>query len=182
MSGLLLFVALEDEFPRGLTPRSEACEVVYTGVGKVNAALAAAAALAAHRPRLALNYGTAGAVRPGLSGLLEVGAAAQRDMDIRPLGLPLGVTFGDAEPPLLRWGEGLTVGTGDSFAAAPPELDCDLVDMEAYALAKACLRAGAPFRCFKFVTDAADDAAAADWRENKAKGARRFAERLAALL
>ncbi len=177
MSGLVLFVALEDEFPAALAP----CPIVYTGVGKVNAALAAAGLFARERPALALNYGTAGAVRPGLSGLLEVGAAAQRDMDIRPLGLPLGVTFGDPEPALLRWGGGLIVGTGDSFAAAPPELHCDLVDMETYALAKASLRAGVPFRSFKFVTDAADEAAAADWEANKALGASLFADRLAEL-
>lgn len=178
MQDVLIFVALEDELPRGAVPGAR---VVYTGVGKVNAALAAAAAFAEARPTLAVNYGTAGAVAPLHAGLVECGAAAQRDMDIRPLGLPLGVTFGDAEPPLLRWAEGPVVGTGDNFAAAAPELACDLVDMEAYALAKAAMRAGIPFRCVKYVTDAADEGAAADWTANKAKGAALFAAWLAGL-
>ncbi len=178
MQGALIFVALEDELPASAVP---AHQVIYTGVGKVNAALAAAGAFAASRPPLAVNYGTAGAVTPGLSGLIEAGAAAQRDMDIRPLGLALGETFGDAEPPLLRWAEGPIVGTGDNFAAAKPELACDLVDMEAYAIAKAAIRAGVPFRCLKYVTDAADEGAAADWAANKAKGAALFAAWLARL-
>lgn len=177
-SGVLVFVALEDELPAALIAP---VPVVYTGVGKVNAALSAAAALAARRPALAVNYGTAGAVAPGLSGLIECGAAAQRDMDLRPLGLPLGETFGDAPPHAPRWGEGPVVGTGDSFAAAAPELPCDLVDMEAYALARACERAGAPFRCLKYVSDGANEAAASDWAANKARGATLFAEWLAAL-
>lgn len=150
--------------------------VVYTGVGKVNAALAAAGALTSSRPRLAINYGSAGAARPGFSGLIECGRAVQRDMDLRPLGTPLGETYGDAPPHDARWGDGPTVGTGDSFAAEAPELPCDLVDMEAFALARACARAGVPFRCLKFVSDAADGDAPADWEANKAKGAQLFTD------
>lgn len=178
MNDILVFVALEDELPRAAVAPFE---VIYTGVGKVNAALAAAEAFVARRPALAVNYGTAGAVTPGLAGLLDCGAAAQRDMDLRPLGLALGVTYGDSDPPVLRWGEGPVVGSGDSFAATRPELACDVVDMEAYALAKAARRAGVPFRCLKYVTDAADEGAAADWALNKARGAALFAAWLKAL-
>lgn len=172
MKDILVFVALEDELPSGALGGRR---VVYTGVGKVNAALAAAAAFAENRPALAVNYGTAGAVTPGLSGLIECGAAVQRDMDLRALGIDLGVTYGDKTPPMLRWREGPVVGTGDSFAASAPELACDLVDMEAYALAKAAAQWRAPFRCVKYVTDAADEGAATDWHENKARGAALFA-------
>lgn len=176
--GLLVFVALADELPARLIAPAR---VVYTGVGKVNAALAAAAAFAEERPSLAVNFGSAGAVTPGLSGLIECGRAVQRDMDLRPLGVPLGETYGDPPPHHVEWGEGPTVGTGDSFAAGRPELACDLVDMEAFALARAATRAGVPFRCLKFVSDAADEAAAGDWEANKAKGAALFAEWLKAL-
>jgi len=171
MTDTVIFVALEDEFS-GPIPAN--MRIVYTGVGKVNAALVAACVLSDMKPKLAINFGTAGAVKPGLSGLIECGAAVQRDMDLRPLGLPLGKTFGDAEPDELRWAEGPVVGTGDSFAAAVPELPSDLVDMEAYALAKACLRAHVPFRCIKFVSDSADEGAPSDWQANKARGAALF--------
>ena len=171
MAKIIVFVALEDELPAA---NLLDYPIVFTGVGKVNAALAAAEAIAHYTPEIAINFGTAGAVASGLTGLIECGGAVQRDMDLRPLGLPLGVTFGDPPPHELRWGEGPVVGTGDSFAAATPELACDLVDMEAFALAKACLRAGLTFRCVKYVSDAADGDAAMDWRENKARGAALF--------
>ena len=64
-------------------------------------------------------------------------------------------------------------------AVGAPELACDLVDMEAFALARACERAGVAFRCIKFVSDAADHGAADDWQANKAKGAALFADWLA---
>ena len=178
MTGVLIFVALEDEFPAALGAPHD---VVYTGVGKVNAALTAAEALQARAPRLAINFGSAGAVTPGLSGLIECGRAVQRDMDLRPLGVPLGDTYGDAPPHHESWGEGPVIGTGDSFAAGAPELACDLVDMEAFALARACRRAGVPFRALKFVSDAADGDAPADWEANKARGAEMFVNWLKSL-
>ncbi len=46
----LIFVALEDEFPAQMVAPHR---VIYTGVGKVNAALTAAEALAKHNPTLA---------------------------------------------------------------------------------------------------------------------------------
>lgn len=173
---IIVFVALPEELSAAQAPGAE---VVYTGVGKLNAALAASEALARHRPALAINYGSAGAVTPGLQGLIECGRAVQRDMDLRPLGTPLGDTYGSPPPHDARWGDGPTVGTGDSFAAETPELACDLVDMEAFALARACERAGTPFRCFKFISDAADGDAPTDWEANKAQGAALFAAKLA---
>lgn len=173
MSDIVILVALRDELP----PEAVApYEVIYTGVGKVNAALTAAKLFAERKPDLVINFGTAGAVRPGLSGLIDCGAAVERDMDLRPLGIDLGVTFGDEEPAVIRWGDGPVIGTGDSFATQTPEIACDLVDMEAYALAKAASRAGVPFRALKHVSDAADEKAANDWHLNKARGAALFAD------
>ena len=42
--------------------------LVLTGIGKVEAAAATTEAIAALRPELVLNVGTAGALRPGLTG------------------------------------------------------------------------------------------------------------------
>ncbi|MGB1176898.1 MAG: 5'-methylthioadenosine nucleosidase, partial [Candidatus Puniceispirillaceae bacterium] len=71
-------------------------------------------------------------------------------------------------------GEGARLSTGDNFVTSPPEVPSDIVDMEAYALAKACRRGGMPFECYKFVTDLADEDATANWRANVAKGAALF--------
>lgn len=176
----VILVALRDEFP---AEQATGHDVIYTGVGKVHAAIAATNALAGGATHI-INYGSAGAITPNLSGLITVGAAVERDMDLRPLGLALGESVGDSmgnrQPVTLRWAEGPIVGTGDSFAAEVPELACDMVDMEAYAIAKACVQAGAVFTCLKFVSDSADADAPDAWAKNKARGAGLFADWLSA--
>ena len=50
----------------------------------------------------------------------------------------------------------------------------DVVDMEAYALAKYAHRQGINFRCYKYISDNADGEAAADWSAEVRKGAEAF--------
>ena len=159
---ILLLVAMEQEL--AAPPRNDMI-LVHLGVGKVNAAWRAAEAIAQHRPDLVINFGTAGALRKGLVGLVEVGAAVQRDMDVRALGLKLGQTpFEDDSHKITFSDAALICGTGDSFANAPPELPCDLVDMELYAIAKICHAKAIPLRAFKYISDNADGTAPQDWR------------------
>jgi adenosylhomocysteine nucleosidase len=174
----LLLVAMAQELAQSPSPDMV---LVHTGVGKVNAAWRCAEALAQYRPSRVVNFGTAGAVTPGLSGLVEVGAAVQRDMDVRALGLPLGVTPFEEDSAILRFSPAsLICGTGDSFAASPPDLACDLVDMELYAIAKLCRAAGVPLRAFKYISDQADDQAPHDWRSALAHAEAAFVQRLRA--
>ncbi len=162
MPNILLLVAMPEELaaaPQGMI-------LEHTGIGKVNAAWRSAQALALHRPDLVINFGTAGAVAQGLHGLVEVGAAVQRDMDVRALDVPLGATPFEEDSQEIRFSPAaLICGTGDSFAASAPELPCDLVDMELYAIAKLCRAAHIPLRAFKYISDNADDAAPTDWRQ-----------------
>ena len=53
-------------------------------------------------------------------------------------------------------------------------MDVDIVDMEAYALAKVCKLQNIPFKCFKFISDHADESAKDDWLENCKKGSQLF--------
>jgi adenosylhomocysteine nucleosidase len=160
---ILLLVAMPQEL--AAAPRADMV-LVHTGIGKINAAWRCAEALAQHKPDLVINFGTAGAVRGGLSGLIEVGAAVQRDMDVRALGLALGATPFEDGSKMIRFSPTPWVcGTGDSFAATAPELPCDLVDMELYAIAKICRAAGMPLRAFKYISDNADDDAPSDWQD-----------------
>ena len=71
-------------------------------------------------------------------------------------------------------GDGLSCGTGDSFVSVPPEMSSDLVDMEAYALAKICRQKAVEFHCFKFISDNANGDAADDWTQKLALGAELF--------
>lgn len=57
----LLLVALESEVPVNITER---WNVVFTGVGKINASYALMKALTSYRPSLLINYGTAGGITP----------------------------------------------------------------------------------------------------------------------
>jgi adenosylhomocysteine nucleosidase len=160
-------------------------EVLYTGVGKVNAAIALTRRLEAHRhagepAATVLNFGTAGSSRLPARALVACRRFVDRDMDVAALGFAPGETPFDAWPPVLEFPavfEGLpeaVCGSGDSFATRPHAVDCDVVDMEAYALAKACLAAGAAFACAKYVSDGADENAAQHWKENVAGAAQRF--------
>ena len=167
----LLIVALEDELPRDMAAR---WTIVYTGVGKVNAAIALCDAIAVHRPKHVVNYGSAGALRPGFAGLHRVTHFLQRDMDVRVLGFALGQTPFEGDGEILAGNGGLSCGTGDQFVSAPPELTSDLVDMEAYALAKICQQKAIDFHCFKFISDNAYGDAAHDWSQQLAIGAKLF--------
>lgn len=160
-------------------------EVLYTGIGKVNAAIAltrrlAIAGLAGAPPPLVVNFGTAGSATVATRTLVACRRFVDRDMDVGALGFAPGVTPFDELPPVLEFPAAFAglpdavCGSGDSFATAHGGFDCDVVDMEAYALAKACKRAGARFACAKYVSDGADADAAEHWQANVAGAADRF--------
>jgi len=170
-----IIVALRAELARRRLPPG--FRVTFCGVGKINAALAAAEVLARGDCRQVVNFGTAGSLRPELAGqLVRVNRLLQRDMDARPLAALGDTPFEDGAAcgAIALAGEGVSLSTGDNFVTAPPALASDIVDMEGYAIAKACVRAGVPFACWKFVTDLADDDATANWRANVEKGAAAF--------
>ena len=167
----LILVALEAELPNEMIP---SWNVAYTGVGKVNAALKGSEYVARYKPMNLINFGTAGALNPELSGLLEVTQFFQRDMDARDMGFALGQTPFEEAPYFSAQGNGLSCGTGDSFVTAPPELQTDLVDMEAFALAKLAQMAGIHFSCFKYVSDQADENSPSAWKDNLAHASHVF--------
>jgi len=163
--------------------------VLYCGVGKVNAAIALARELARYALQdqampMVLNFGSAGSRRHASGTLVGCHEFVQRDMDVSGLGYALGVTPYDDAPTCLRFEPvfkhlpSAVCGSGDSFATAATGLggavDCELVDMEAYALAKVCWYERAPFACAKYVSDGADHAAADDWQRNLHKAADEF--------
>lgn len=177
-STTLVLVALEDEFPADM---AAGWLVGYTGAGKINAAMTAERMIHRHKPEMIINYGTAGAVDAGHSGLLEVTRFHQRDMDVRPLGFALGQTPFEGGGTIDLGRPGLSCGTGDQFATAAPELKTDLVDMEVYAIARVALAHNVGMACFKYISDNADADASQSWRDNLHKGAALFAELLSNL-
>jgi adenosylhomocysteine nucleosidase len=169
---LLLVMALPQE-SRGRLEAAGA-ELLYTGVGKVNAAAGLARRLAEIRASakplpLVVNLGTAGSRQVLAHRLVVCNRFAQRDMDVSGLGFAPGVTpFDDAPaiiefPPMLAHLPQHICSTADSFATHLHAVDGDVVDMEAFALARVCLAEGARFTCVKYVTDGADADSAAHW-------------------
>ncbi len=141
--------------------------LVTCGVGKVNAAAGACAAIQTGADVL-LNFGAAGGLNPETTEVGDVyliEKAVQYDFDCTQLnGLPIGTLDGETEnflplfcPPLPYPRRAL--GTGDRFNDSPADhslllsLGCDIREMEGGAIAEVCKYAGVPFAAVKAVSD-----------------------------
>ena len=139
----------------------------YIGAGKINATYNLVKLITKFKPK--------GAIKKELSGIIECTKFYQRDMDVTGLlDFKLGETPFDEIIEIINSDHGYSCGSGDSFVTGKINMDVDLVDMEAYALAKVCKLENIKFRCFKFISDNADDNAPLDWIENCKKGAKLF--------
>ncbi len=186
---VLFVAALEDEVQGRL--ENLGAPVLYVGVGKVNAAYHLTqfiyeARASGHDIDLVINVGTAGSHVFPTHAVVECSTFVQRDMDVRPLGFKIGETPFDSifgEIKVARKFKGLPearCGTGDNFettkadAARAAGLECDVVDMEAYALAKVCALEKIEFASVKYISDGSDHHAAGDWKENVKRAAQVF--------
>lgn len=147
-------------------------EVFYSGIGKVNAAITATELIHRKKPKILINLGTAGSQKFVTHTLVECSGFVQRDMDLSPLGFPHGETPMDRIPGLIKANRLVggkpsgICGTGDSFEVGPSKVPCDLVDMEAYAIAKVCKKFDIEFVSFKYISDGSDHNAHNDWVAN----------------
>ena len=172
---ILILVAVEAELSQKDLPD---LQIHYTGVGKINASIKTSEIIKDYSPTQIINYGTAGSLNKNLKGLVEVNQFFQRDMDASPLGFKVGQTpFDDIEE--IKFGNrGCSCGTGDSFLTQTPKLKTDIVDMEAYAIAKICYLKNINFRCFKYISDYADGSANDDWIKNVSLGKKLFIKKI----
>jgi adenosylhomocysteine nucleosidase len=175
----LLLVALEQELPIDLVPKG--MQVVYTGVGKINASHATTRAILEVKPYSIVNFGTAGAVGNLDYGLYKIRDVVQRDIVTLPLAVR-GVTPFDISPNIYTSSGGdLNCATGDSFVTSYDswfdENNIQLVDMELFAIAKVCHKFGLPWLSAKYVTDSANEQAAIDWNKNLENAAKAFISR-----
>ena len=182
MNNPLIVCALKDEF----NIETGQYSLLHTGVGKVNAAMSLTEYMLLNKkPSFVINYGTAGSVNGKYTGLVEVDVLIQRDMNTEPQA-PRGVVPFDnsaySGAIMLNSNTNITCGTGDSFVKEhDPWFDyanVDLVDMEAYALARVCKDFGVNFRCFKYISDMADENAPKTWQKNIQNGQKIFQKRL----
>ena len=148
----------------------------YTGVGKINATYNTLKLINLYKPKIIINYGTAGAINTELNGIIECTKFYQRDMDTRSLDFELGETPFDNIKEIIISKNGFSCGTGDNFVNQKIDMEVDVVDMEAYAIAKVCKLEKIEFKCFKYISDNADKNANIDWNKNLALGVKAFSE------
>ena len=201
---ILIVSALEVETQGQL----EDWNVLHTGVGKVNATFSLTNKLSSLLDRrrscscevtcdcpivynkpydLIINYGTAGSRKYNKGELVDCTRFLQRDMDVTGLGFEQNQTPFEWEPEIVireqnvkfnPIGKNAICGTGDSFVEDSSNHHGEVVDMEAYALAKVCYLYDVPFISFKYITDGADGNALVDWEENVGKGIVKFKEKV----
>ena len=184
---ILIVCALPEETQNQL----EDYRVLYTGVGKINATYELITELIVlnrieKKPKLVINFGTAGSDDIPIHTLVDCTKFIQRDMDASGLGFPKGMTpfcppdgnehvldLSHVKNPI---GKNLTCGTGDNFVQdVSKELPgMDVFDMESYALAKTCWKSDVDFVSYKYITDNVNEKSADDWEKNCGKGIKEF--------
>jgi len=177
---LLIITALQSELKAAVV--SAHAPIVYTGVGKINAALATYAAIQLYRPKRVVNFGTAGKINPALSGLVQIKKVIQRDMMTEPLA-PRGTVPFSEGPHVFHSPEGDYVcGSGDSFVTqSDPWLTgnrIDVVDMELFAIASVAHRHGIDWLAYKYISDDANHESGSEWESRVNHGEGLFLEKL----
>lgn len=173
---VLFVMACEPEYGPALAAR---IRPVVTGVGPIEAAIETTRALqaladAGTPPDLVCSLGSAGSRTCGLGEVYQVASIAWRDIDASPLGFARGTTpFADhpvvvplptpiAGLPSASLSTGANVVTGDHYAA----IDADMVDMESFAVWRACQRFGAEMIGLRGISDGPGELAGLDgWTE-----------------
>jgi adenosylhomocysteine nucleosidase len=161
----IILIAIREEAP----DLAHMMNLFYTGVGKVNAAMTASEIIAKYRPQRIINFGTAGGITV-TPGFYQCTQFVQRDMTCEALGCVPGQTPFETDLHLGN-SSGLTCSTGDNFVMNPElAIPADVVDMEAYAIAKVCKKYKVEFECWKYISDQANQEAHNDWTQSVAQG------------
>jgi adenosylhomocysteine nucleosidase len=159
---VLFVMAVEAEYGAYLRARFAP---LLTGVGPVEAGIAMGAALhrlerESARPDLVVSLGSAGSRRCPLGDVYQIASVSWRDMDASRLGFTKGVTPLIDHPvdiplmtplslPLARLSTGANVVGGEDYDA----IDADMVDMETFAVARACAHFDVPLMGLRGVSD-----------------------------
>lgn len=165
---VLFVMAIEDEYGPHLKARFRP---LFTGVGPVESAIVTSLALDRLQqdgdlPDLVVSLGSAGSRICELGEVYQVASVSWRDMDASRLGFARGVTpFLDhpVDMPLhmplelqsARLSTGANIVGGDDYAL----IDAEMVDMETFAVARACQRFEVPLMGLRGISDGPGDLA-----------------------
>ncbi len=152
---------------------------LMTGVGPIEAAISLSTALTRleagkNLPDLVVSLGSAGSQTLEQTAVYQAASVSYRDMDASPLGFEKGCTpFVDlpAEVPLVPRIPGLnparlSTGANVVSGAAYQDIDADMVDMESFAVLRACQRFKLPLVALRGISDGARELQhVGDWTE-----------------
>lgn len=168
---VLLVFALESEAGKAFDDYN----TLFVGIGKVSASYHLTKAILAHKPDLIINLGTAGSTVFDKGTIVNCNRFIQRDMDVRALGFKKFETPFSDEPILLEYGiktnhlpNGIC-GSGDQFEMEHINPEYNVIDMEAFVLAKVAEQEKIDFLCLKYISEGADGNAADDWTQEVKK-------------
>ena len=164
---ILYAMAAEAEYGSCLRSR---ISPLFIGVGPVEAAIALTRALsmaeaAGALPVLVVSLGSAGSRRLAQGDVYVASSVSYRDMDATALGFELGVTpFLDLPPiiqlpltvpgvPTASLSTGANVVSGARYAS----IEADMVDMETFAVVRACDSFGVPVIAVRGISDGAEE-------------------------
>ncbi len=157
---------------------------IFTGIGKINAVYHLMKAISRYQPDIVINLGTAGSTEFNKGTVVCCNQFIQRDMEVTALGFQKFETPFSNEAIVLN--NGLEIahlpkgicGSGDNFEMEHNNPEYNVIEMEAFALAKICEREKIPFLCLKYISDGADGNAVADWNEEVKKASQKLDEAL----
>jgi adenosylhomocysteine nucleosidase len=164
---LLFLMAAEVEYGPELQKRFTP---LITGIGPVEAAITTARALAqchadAAMPDLIVCVGSSGSKILEQLGVYQASHVSYRDMDVTRLGFDKGETplVPDSKIlplvcplesyPQARLATGASIVSGDEYDS----IDADMVDMEVFAIARACKQFGVPLMALRGISDGRED-------------------------
>lgn len=158
---ILYLMAAEAEYGPYLRARITPTMI---GVGPVEAAINTTLALAeraANPPRLVVSLGSAGSRDLDHCGVYQALSVSYRDMDASALGFPRGETAFLGLPstlhlePLVAGLSPATLSTGANVVSGSgyDAITEDMVDMETYAILRACQSFGVPLLALRGISD-----------------------------
>ncbi|MBP8930513.1 MAG: 5'-methylthioadenosine/S-adenosylhomocysteine nucleosidase [Paracoccus sp.] len=173
---VLFVMAIEAEYGAELRTR---IQPLMTGIGPVEAAVQLTAALSrlqmrGELPDLVVSLGSAGSRVLEQAAVYQVSAVEYRDMDASALGFARGETPLSGLPVRIELSLQIpgiphaSIATGGSIVSgrAYDEISTDMVDMETFAVLRACQHFGLPLIGLRGISDGADDLShLSDWTQ-----------------
>ena len=169
---ILFAMAAEAEYGEHLRRRFTP---LITGVGPVEAAVQLAAVLGRLKhegmlPDLVVSLGSAGSAKLPQTEVYQASSVSYRDMDASPLGFEKGVTPFLDLPAVVELtiqvpgiaSASLSTGANIVSGAAYQAIDADMVDMESFAVLRACMSFGVPLIGLRGISDGAKELAHVD--------------------